>query len=89
MHPGKVYTPAIKKPRHLFSLLIFSLQQVSKYRTKINENAEKMGLPVDPMKFLDGAKAAGIPLFGCAVEAEICGIKEKIPQEIKLKEEVI
>lgn len=39
------------------------------------------------MKFLDGAKAAGIILFGCAVEAEIYGIKEKIPQEIELKEE--
>ena len=62
-------------------------QQVSKYVTRINDNAAKMGFPVDPMKYLDGAKADGIPLFGCAVEAEICGIKEKIPQEIELVEE--
>ncbi|AKB77650.1 hypothetical protein MSHOH_1167 [Methanosarcina horonobensis HB-1 = JCM 15518] len=60
---------------------------VARYATKINKNAEKMGLPIDPMKFLEGAKADGIPLYGCAVEAAICGIKEKIPQEIELMEE--
>lgn len=56
-------------------------EPVSKYRTKINENTEKMGFPVDPMKFLDGAKAAGIPLYGCAIEAEICGTRKNTSRD--------
>lgn len=60
---------------------------VARYATKINKNAEKMGYPIDPMKFLEGAKADGIPLFGSAVEAKICGITGKVPPEIQLMEE--
>ncbi|MDD3316411.1 MAG: hypothetical protein PHY07_02885 [Methanosarcina sp.] len=60
---------------------------VTRYVTKINENAEMMGFPIDPMNFLEGAKAAGISLYGRVVEAAICGITEKMPPEIQLIEE--
>jgi peroxiredoxin family protein len=60
---------------------------VAKYTTAIEENAAKMGLPFDPMDYLKGAKAAGIPLYGCAVEAALSGVTEKVPSEIQLMEE--
>jgi peroxiredoxin family protein len=60
---------------------------VARYASSIEENARKMKLPTDPMVLLKGAKAAGIPIFGCAVEAALSGITEKVPSEIKLMEE--
>jgi peroxiredoxin family protein len=60
---------------------------VAKYASTIEENAKKMGVPVDPMYLLKGAKAAGIPMYGCAVEAALTGIAEKVPSEIELMEE--
>lgn len=60
---------------------------VAKYTTSIEENAAKMGLPFDPMGYLKGTKAAGIPFYGCAVEAALSGITEKVPPEIQLMEE--
>jgi len=46
-----------------------------------------MGVPADPVFLLIGAKAAGIPIYGCAVEAALTGIAEKVPPEIELMEE--
>ncbi len=60
---------------------------VARYATTIDENAKKMGLPTNPMDLLKGAKAAGVPIYGCAVEAALSGITEKVPPEIQLMEE--
>ena len=60
---------------------------VAKYAATIEENARKMGVPIDPMYLLKGAKAAGIPIYGCAVEAVLAGITEQVPPEIQLMEE--
>ena len=59
---------------------------VAKYATVIAENAKKMGLPIEPMELLKSAKAAGVPIYACAVEAELSGIREKVPPEIQLLE---
>lgn len=48
------------------------------------ENAKKTGIPTDPMILFKGVKAAGIPIYGCEVEAALYGIKEKVPPEIEL-----
>lgn len=61
--------------------------QLSKYTKTIEDNAEKMGLPFNPLEVLKGAKAAGIPLYACAVEAALSGITENVPPEIQLMEE--
>ena len=55
-----------------------------KYAHVIEENAKKMGLPIDPMEYLKGAKAAGVPLYGCGIEASLAGITDKLPPEIHL-----
>jgi peroxiredoxin family protein len=60
---------------------------VAKYATTVEKNAKKMGVPADPMTLLKGAKAAGIAIYGCAVEAALSGITEKVPPEIILLEE--
>lgn len=60
---------------------------LAKYAAKTEENAKKMGIPTDPMVLLKGAKAAGIPIYGCAIEAALSGIVEKVPSEIELMEE--
>jgi peroxiredoxin family protein len=60
---------------------------VAKYAAKTEENAKKMGIPTDPMTLLKGAKAAGIPVYGCAVEAALSGITGKVPPEIELLEQ--
>lgn len=60
---------------------------VAEYATTIYENANKMGFPSDLMKLLKAAKAAGIPIYGCAVEAALTGITEKVPPEIQLMAE--
>jgi len=60
---------------------------VAKYAAITEENAKKMGLLTDPMTLLQGAKAAGIPVYGCAVEAALCGITERVPPEIQLLEQ--
>ncbi len=60
---------------------------VARYAATIKENARKMGLPIDPMDLLKGAKAAGVPVYGCAVEAALSGITEDVPSEIQLMEE--
>ncbi|MFZ2071153.1 MAG: hypothetical protein WAV32_06115 [Halobacteriota archaeon] len=60
---------------------------VAKYAATIEENAKKMGLPTDPTDLLKGAKAAGVPIYACAVEAALTGITEKVPPEIQLMEE--
>ncbi len=57
---------------------------VAKYAATMQQNAKKMGIPVDPMTLLQGAKAAGIPVYGCAVEAALSGITDKVPPEIQL-----
>jgi peroxiredoxin family protein len=57
---------------------------VAKYATTIFENTKKMGFPSDLMDLLKAAKADGIPIYGCAVEAALTGITEKIPSEIEL-----
>jgi peroxiredoxin family protein len=59
---------------------------VAKYAAIIDENAKKMGLPIDPVALLQAAKAAGIPIYACAVEAALCGVREKVPPEIELLE---
>jgi peroxiredoxin family protein len=59
---------------------------VAKYAAVIEENAKKMGIPTDPMTLLKAAKAAGIPIYGCAVEAALSGVREKVPPEIELLE---
>jgi peroxiredoxin family protein len=60
---------------------------VAKYATTIAENAKKMGFSTDPMELLRAAKAAGVPVYACAIEAALTGITEKVPPEIKLLEE--
>lgn len=60
---------------------------VAEYATTIYENAKKMGFPSDLMELLKAAKAAGIPIYGCAVEAALTGITEKVPPEIQLMAE--
>ncbi len=60
---------------------------VARYAATIDENARKMGLPTDPMDLLKGAKAAGVPIYGCAVEAALSGITERVPPEIQLMAE--
>ena len=60
---------------------------IARYADSIKENSRKMGLPIDPMDLLKGAKAAGVPIYGCAVEAALSGITEKVPPEIQLMEE--
>jgi peroxiredoxin family protein len=60
---------------------------VAKYAAKTEENAKKMGMQTDPMALLKGAKAAGIPVYGCAVEAALSGIAGKVPPEIELLEQ--
>lgn len=57
---------------------------VAKYAATIFENTKKMGFPTDLMDLLKAAKADGIPIYGCAVEAALTGITEKIPPEIEL-----
>jgi peroxiredoxin family protein len=57
---------------------------LAKYAVTTEENAKKMGIPTDPMTLLRGAKAAGIPIYGCAVEAALSGITERVPPEIQL-----
>ncbi len=57
---------------------------VAKYAGVTEENAKKMRIPTDPMTLLKGAKAAGVPIYGCAVEAALSGITEKVPPEIQL-----
>ena len=59
---------------------------VARYAATMEENAKKMGLATDPMDNLKTAKAAGIPTYGCAVEAALLGIREKVPPEIQLME---
>ncbi len=59
---------------------------VAKYAAVIEKNAKKMGLPIDPMTLLKAAKAAGIPVYACAVEADLSGIREKVPPEVELLE---
>jgi peroxiredoxin family protein len=57
---------------------------VAKYSTTIFENIKKMGLPSDLMDLLKAVKADGVTIYGCAVEAALTGITEKIPPEIEL-----
>jgi peroxiredoxin family protein len=59
---------------------------VAKYAATIEENAKQMGIPSDPMMLLKGAKEAGIPVYGCAVEAALSGLTDKVPPEIELLE---
>jgi peroxiredoxin family protein len=59
---------------------------LAKYAAAIEENAKRMGMPIDPMVLLKAAKAAGIPIYGCAVEAVLSGVREKVPPEIELLE---
>ena len=59
---------------------------VAKYAAIIEENAKKMGVPTDLMALLKSAKAAGIPVYGCAVEAALSGVTEKVPSEVELLE---
>jgi peroxiredoxin family protein len=60
---------------------------IAKYAAITEENAKKIGLPTDPIILLKGAKAAGIPIYGCAVEAALSGITEKVPPEVELLEQ--
>jgi predicted peroxiredoxin len=60
---------------------------VAKYAPAIEENARKMGLSIDPMDHMKGAKAAGVPLYYCGIEAVLAGITEKLPSEMQLLEE--
>lgn len=57
---------------------------VVKYQHVIEEKAREMGLPLDPMDYLKGAKAAGVAIYGCGVVALLSGIMEKLPPEIQL-----
>jgi len=59
---------------------------MAKYAPAIEENAKRMGVPVDPMALLEAVKAAGIPIYGCAVEASLSGVREKVPPEVELLE---
>jgi peroxiredoxin family protein len=60
---------------------------VAKYASVTEKNAKKMGIPTDPMTLLKGAKAAGIPVYACAVEAALSGITGEVPPEIQLLEQ--
>jgi peroxiredoxin family protein len=57
---------------------------VAKYAATIAENAKEMGFSTDPMELLRAAKAAGVPVYACAIEAALTGIIERVPPEIKL-----
>jgi hypothetical protein len=59
---------------------------VAKYAAIIEGNAKKMGLDTDPMALLKAVKAAGIPVYSCAVEAALSGVRDKVPPEIELLE---
>jgi peroxiredoxin family protein len=60
---------------------------IAKYAATIGGCEKKIGLPLDPMDFLKRTRAAGIPIYSFAVEAELSGIKEKVPPEIQLIDE--
>lgn len=60
---------------------------LAKYTHGIEEKAGKMGLPTDPMDYLKGVKAAGVPIYGCGIVALLSGITEKLPPEIQLLED--
>jgi predicted peroxiredoxin len=47
------------------------------------ENLKKAGFPEDPMEFLKGAKAAGVPIYTCATTVALLGIAAKLPPEIQ------
>ena len=53
------------------------------YVATMMENAKKAGFPEDPMDFLKGAKAAGIPIYTCADTVGLLGIAAKLPPEIQ------
>ena len=53
------------------------------YVATMMENAKKAGFPEDPMDFLKGAKAAGIPIYTCAATVALLGIGQKLPPEIQ------
>lgn len=60
---------------------------VAKYAATIAENAKKMGFSTDPMELLRAAKAAGVPVYACAIEAALTAITKRVPPEIKLLDE--
>jgi peroxiredoxin family protein len=62
-------------------------QPVAKHASMIQENAKKMGIPADPATLLPNVKAAGIPVYGCAMEAALSGVAGKVPPEIQLLEQ--
>ena len=53
------------------------------YVATMMENAKKAGFLEDPMDFLKGAKAAGIPIYTCAATVALLGIGQKLPPEIQ------
>lgn len=59
---------------------------VARYATTIEENAKTMGLSTDMMALLKAVKGAGVPVYGCAVEAALSGVQGKVPPEIELLE---
>jgi peroxiredoxin family protein len=53
------------------------------YAATMVKNAKKAGFPEDPMDFLKGAKAAGVPIYSCAMTVGLLGIAAKLPPEIQ------
>ncbi|MCE5252603.1 MAG: hypothetical protein LLG45_00065 [Actinomycetia bacterium] len=56
---------------------------LAKYAGAVEQNAKQMELPLDPLTLLRRVSAAGIPIYACGVEADLCGIAAKVPPEIQ------
>lgn len=59
---------------------------IKRYAATLEKNLKKMGYSTEPMDYLKTAKDAGVPMYGCVVEATTLGIKDKLPAEIQLLE---
>jgi peroxiredoxin family protein len=57
---------------------------LAKYADAIEHGAQETRLPIDPPTLLRGVKAAAIPIYACGVEADLCGIRDKVPPEVQL-----
>ena len=53
------------------------------YAATLMENMKKAGYPEDPLDFLKGAKAAGVPIYTCADTVGALGIAAKLPPEVQ------
>ena len=53
------------------------------HQAEMMKNMQAAGFPTDPLEFLKGAKAAGVPIYTCAGTVGFLGIADKVPAEIQ------